>query len=89
MDLLYLAHKGITDSNQFVIVPETAFPGLDNVVLNDVESDYYIQRIIEFVRYHPQVNFISGMDAVKFFNEVEMPYPTGIEMKNGGWLNHY
>ncbi|MCK0203165.1 apolipoprotein N-acyltransferase [Ornithobacterium rhinotracheale] len=89
MDLLNLAQKGITDSTQFVIVPETAFPGLDNVVLNDVESDYYIQRIKEFVRYHPQVNFISGMDAVKFFNQEEMPNPTAIEMRNGGWLNHY
>lgn len=58
-------------------------------MLNDVESDYYIQRIKEFVRYHPQVNFISGMDAVKFFNQEEMPNPTAIEMKNGGWLNHY
>lgn len=88
-DLLDLAQKGVTDSTQFVIAPETAFPGLDNVVLNNLENDFYIQRIKEFVHYNPQVNFISGIDAVKFFNQKEMPNPTAIAVQEGSWVNHY
>ncbi|MBV7439887.1 apolipoprotein N-acyltransferase [Weeksellaceae bacterium TAE3-ERU29] len=88
-DLFELSQSAISDSTDFIIAPETAFPGIESVNLNSADNDYYITQIKTFIENYKKLNFISGADAVKFTEAEEEPNPTAIEVGQGIWANKY
>lgn len=88
-ELLDLANSEISNTTDFVLAPETAFPGRGEVVKNQAQKDYLIQKIIKWGQKHPQTVFVSGIDLVEFIDESNLENnPTAIESRYG-WYNAY
>ncbi len=74
-DLLDLAQKNITQETDFVVCPETAFPGNGSIFLNEINTDLNIIEIKKWLENYPKLNFISGV-------QLYQSYKLGEEISN-------
>lgn len=67
-ELIQLTRKNIKPGVDFVVAPETAFPGSGpGLNIDKLESDYLLNRFqSEFIRY-PQMTFVSGVELMRFY----------------------
>lgn len=62
--LLKLLDKKITQQTNFIIAPETAFPGKEEININNIENNQYIQLIKNYLKLQNNTSiFISGINS--------------------------
>ncbi|MFA5619685.1 MAG: apolipoprotein N-acyltransferase [Weeksellaceae bacterium] len=67
-DLIRLAQEKITPEVQFVVAPETAFPGPGpGLNVDKLQGDYLIQQIQRGFAAYPDLTFISGVELMRFY----------------------
>lgn len=88
-DLLDLMEESTLPSADFVVAPETAFPGRENVLINNLEKDDYILQVKQKIEEYPTLNFLSGVDAIRLTHSQQTPNATAIPLEEGLWANRY
>ncbi|MFP4024696.1 MAG: apolipoprotein N-acyltransferase [Thiohalospira sp.] len=81
--ILNLADSITDQKTDYVVAPETALD--NNIWLNDLENNYSIKAIRQFVNKWPNVNFVIGIDAFKKYNLDEKHTPTVRYAKQAGF----
>lgn len=67
-ELIELAHTKLTPEVQFVVAPETAFPGSGpGLNIDKLEEDYLIQNIRRGFSAFPKTTFVSGVELMRFY----------------------
>lgn len=62
--LLNLLEKKVTKKTDFIIAPETAFPGKEKININKIENNQYIKLIKNYLKIqNNKLIFISGINA--------------------------
>lgn len=62
--LLKLTNKNITKNTNFIIAPETAFPGKNEININNIEKNKYIRLIKNYLKLKNNKSiFISGISS--------------------------
>ena len=82
-----LANEAITDTTQAVIAPETVFAGGTNLRRFDQSEAAFFTS--EFVRMHPQINFISGVAMYDRFNDASQVTSQSNQIGPSDWYNDY
>ncbi|HSH52739.1 MAG TPA: hypothetical protein VK982_13525, partial [Bacteroidales bacterium] len=72
--ILNLADSITNTKTDYVVAPETSLD--NNIWINNLEDNYSIQAIQQFVTKYPNVNFIIGIDAFKRYKAGEKLTPT-------------
>jgi apolipoprotein N-acyltransferase len=81
-----LIESQVTDSTDFVVLPETSF-GMYN--LAELQDEPSIKTLHNFCKKHPNLNIISGLDAYRVLNAEEMPTPNSRQSKQGFYWEAY
>jgi apolipoprotein N-acyltransferase len=67
-DLIQITKKNWTAEVQFVVAPETAFPGAGpGLNVDDLENDYLIQALRRNFQDYPDLTFVSGVELMRFY----------------------
>ncbi|HUH34465.1 MAG TPA: apolipoprotein N-acyltransferase [Moheibacter sp.] len=67
-DLIQITHKNITPEVQFVVAPETAFPGSGpGLNMDQLPQDYLIQTLQKEFANYPAMSFVSGVELMRFY----------------------
>lgn len=67
-DLINIAKKHITPEVQFVVAPETAFPGPGpGLNVDALKKDLLIQTIEREFAAYPELSFVSGVELMRFY----------------------
>lgn len=76
-DLVRLTDENIQPGTQFVVAPETAFPGPGTGLnVDDLNNDYLIQELrLGFAKY-PEMTFVSGVELMRFYPYEQMASET-------------
>lgn len=91
-ELLNLADTKVDEQTNFILAPETAFPGRGEVYLNKINQDPLINKIRKWLVQHPNTLFVSGVDAAKITTgdfKMGSPNSTAIYMGGKSWVNRY
>lgn len=85
--LTKLAEEAVTDDTKAVIAPETVFAEFK--YYNNFENTAASYFTRQFVREHPQVNFISGISMVDRFSDPELVTSQSNLIGPNDWINDY
>jgi len=67
-ELIQLTKSNITPEVQFIVAPETAFPGPGpGLNIDRLEADLLIQTFRTNFAAYPEVTFVSGVELMKFY----------------------
>lgn len=67
-ELLDLTHKNITPEVQFVVAPETAFPGSGpGLNIDKLSDDLLVKTIQKNLAQYPNLTFVSGTELMRFY----------------------
>ncbi len=67
-DLIILARKEIDSETDFIVAPETAFPGPGpGLNVDRLNEDMLIQNIQMGLAEFPEVSFVSGVELMRFY----------------------
>lgn len=67
-DLIYLAKEKLTPEVQFVVAPETAFPGPGpGLNVDRLPQDMLVQNIQRGFANYPELSFVSGVELMRFY----------------------
>lgn len=67
-DLISLARKQITSETNFVVAPETAFPGYGpGLNVDRLQDDVLLQNIQMGFAEFPKLSFVSGVELMRFY----------------------
>lgn len=67
-ELIQLTKSNITPEVQFIVAPETAFPGPGpGLNIDRLEEDLLIQTFRTNFAAYPEVTFVSGVELMKFY----------------------
>jgi apolipoprotein N-acyltransferase len=80
-NMLQLAETQIDSHTQYVLLPETAMQG--GLQENKLEEEPLIQLAKSFLKAHPQITLVSGMDSYKFYEKDEPKSLTARKVRNG------
>lgn len=87
-ELLQTVDKEITPATQFVVAPETAFPGNGFVMVNNLENDIYITQIKQWLKNYPQLSLVSGGSLAEYFTQQQTPTARYLKQYNQ-WIDLY
>lgn len=74
--LVNLSELYITPKTQFVLAPETAFPGRGSINFNQKENNELLHGIIDFYKTKNQnITFISGVEFEEIFSSAQPENP--------------
>ncbi|MBA5629702.1 apolipoprotein N-acyltransferase [Moheibacter lacus] len=67
-ELIQMTHQNMQPKVDFVVAPETAFPGSGpGLNIDKLEADYLLQQFqSNFIRY-PEMTFVSGVELMRFY----------------------
>lgn len=67
-ELIQLTNENIKPEVQFVVAPETAFPGSGpGLNIDKLESDYLLNQFKDNLRRYPETSFVSGVELMRFY----------------------
>ena len=67
-DLIQITHKNMTPEVQFVVAPETAFPGPGpGINVDKISDDFLIQTIQQDFAKYPELTFVSGVGMMRYY----------------------
>ncbi|MBC7381418.1 MAG: apolipoprotein N-acyltransferase [Bacteroidia bacterium] len=70
--MLLLAESKIDSLTQFIILPETALQG--GLEENNLSQQPLVHLLYSFLKVHPNVSILTGIDSYRLYNEQE-PHP--------------
>ena len=85
--LTNLAEEAVTEETKAVIAPETVFAEFKYYRDFDNSAASFFTR--QFVRKHPQVNFISGISMVDRFSDPSLVTSQSNQLGPNDWYNDY
>lgn len=88
-ELIRLAHQNITPEVQFIVAPETAFPGnAPGLNMDKLDSDFLLNRFqMNFSRY-PQTTFVSGVELMRYYPYEKLASETASKFGNSDmWVD--
>lgn len=88
-EIIDLADPLVTEETDLVVTPETSFPGREDILINKINSDPYIQQFKSWLDKYPSTVMIGGASLVQFTNATQPPNPTSIHYKDDVWVNRY
>ena len=102
--LIRLTESAIDSNTSLVVWPETALYREDGYIEEDhLRELSYLRPLWEFLRQHPQLNLLTGIESFKFFNDQHSPtaffdpgsnkyvetYNTAAILDSGGLIQAY
>lgn len=67
-ELLQLANQNMTEQIQFVVAPETAFPGPGpGLNIDRLNQDLFVKQIKNNFAPYPNTSFVSGVELMRFY----------------------
>src|SRR5690606_38812196 len=88
-EIISLGDKVTTADTDLIITPETSFPGREDIIFNEIQSDPNITRVRNWAANYPQAVVIAGVSMVSITNATEAPNVTSIPYTEGVWLNRF
>lgn len=69
-NILRVANGAISPKTAFIVAPETAFPGRDDIDIKNINNDIYIQQIKRWMKekQNPALDFTSGASLIQFYD---------------------
>ena len=90
LDLLSSMTQGKIDKNtDYVFAPETYFASGYGELISEFKSTELQISIQEFLKPHPQVQLVSGIQFYNVYQTKTEPSPTANEVKKGVWVDFY
>ncbi|NLN32077.1 MAG: apolipoprotein N-acyltransferase [Flavobacteriaceae bacterium] len=88
-DLIELTHNHMQPEVQFVVAPETAFPGPGpGLNIDKLESDYLIQMLQTNFHQYPEMSFVSGVELMRFYPYQKLASETATKYGNSDtWID--
>ncbi len=86
--LLELTKQNVTLKTDFVVYPETAFPGKENISINEINTNKHLLKIKQFLKKYPRLSVISGTQLIKFYGKYE-EIPTSASNYNNEYYDFY
>lgn len=88
-ELIQLTEQNITPEVQFVVAPETAFPGGGpGLNIDQLEEDYLIQQFRNRLQKYPNLTMISGVELMRFYPYQKFATPTASKYANSDtWVD--
>ena len=75
--LIRLSESQIDSNTALVVWPETAVPVLINE--DEMKTNYFIAPVWDFLKRHPSVNLLSGIEGFRFYDEAhKTPYSSKV-----------
>ena len=82
--------QGKIDKNtDYVFAPETYFASGYGELISEFKSTELQRSIQEFLKPHPQVQLVSGIQFYNVYQTKTEPSPTANEVKKGVWVDFY
>lgn len=88
-DLLNLAESNSKNNPNFILGPETALPGMGQILTNEYDNDFLIKQIRNYLSENQNTVFVSGVDLGKVHTQKNAPNPYSINYGNDIWVNRY
>ncbi|MDO5656551.1 MAG: apolipoprotein N-acyltransferase [Flavobacteriaceae bacterium] len=88
-ELIELSESVLTPQTNFVITPETSFPGRGEVILNEIQNDSYILKLQSWLQQYPDAVMIAGAELAKISQATQPPNPTSIHYQDNIYVNRY
>lgn len=67
-ELVQLTDQNITPDVQFVVAPETAFPGnAPGLNMDKLDSDFLIRTFKKNFKKYPEMSFVSGTEMMRYY----------------------
>jgi len=88
-DLIQLTHRNITPEVQFVVAPETAFPGPGpGLNIDQLDSDFLLNQFKRNFSRYPQMSFVSGVELMRFYPYEKLATETATKFGNSDtWVD--
>ena len=79
--LIRLSESQIDSNTALVVWPETAVPVAINE--DEMKSNYFMAPVWDFLKRHPSVNLLTGVEGFRFYNEKDKtPYSSKVSESN-------
>lgn len=88
-ELIYLADQEITSKTQFIVGPETSFPGPGRVNYNFLSMDRNVQRLKQWMGTHPQATLLTGIDVFETYEEGQQTVTARLYRGDGPYYDSY
>lgn len=88
-ELIQLTHRNITPEVQFVVAPETAFPGPGpGLNIDKLEDDFLLNQFKNNFSRYPQTTFVSGVELMRYYPYEKLATPTATKFGNSDtWVD--
>lgn len=88
-ELIKLTEDNITPEVQFVVAPETAFPGSGpGLNIDRLEEDFLINQFQNRFQKYPNLTFVSGVELMKYYPYEKFASPTATKFANSDtWVD--
>ncbi len=75
--LISLSEKQIDSNTALVVWPETAVPFQTDET--QIKENFLLQPLWNFLKKHPQINLVTGVEGVRFFKSKNSPFAHPLE----------
>lgn len=88
-ELIQLTHQNITPEVDFVVAPETAFPGnAPGLNIDKLDSDYLVQTFQNNFKKYPEMSFVSGTEMMRYYPYQKLASETASKFGNSDmWVD--
>jgi len=88
-ELIELTEQNITPEVQFVVAPETAFPGSGpGLNIDRLDTDYLIQQFQHSFQKYPNLTMVSGVELMRYYPYQKLATPTATKFANSDtWVD--
>lgn len=88
-ELLQLTHQNITPEVQFVVAPETAFPGnAPGLNIDKLGSDFLLNQFKNNFSRYPETTFVSGVELMRYYPYEKLASATASKFGNSDmWVD--
>jgi apolipoprotein N-acyltransferase len=71
--LLRLSESAIDSNTVLVVWPETALYLENHIDEAHMKENYFLNPLWDFLRHHPRINLLTGMESFRFFKDKHSP----------------
>src|SRR5690606_18453503 len=88
-ELIQLTDENITPEVQFVVAPETAFPGnAPGLNIDKLDSDLLVRTFKERFKKYPEMTFVSGTEMMRYYPYQKLASETASKFGNSDmWVD--
>lgn len=71
--LIHISESGIDDNTVLVVWPETALYMENGIGEDHMKQNYFLAPLWDFLRRHPHINLLTGIESFRFFDSPHSP----------------